>query len=159
MFDIHDSHTTPEPILVLSALSYLFPAFSASASASTALRVCDIIPLLLLTISSVGFHATRLEWWFALDLGSITLFLLRFGYLSSKCSLFAQSLFVLSVAYGFISYFVGKMYRIMSFDPDWSTQMMFHSMMHVTTAWSAHVIMDELGDGRRATNEAATGSK
>ncbi len=143
---LRDSHMTPEPILVVSAICYLFPACSVLWSDRISQdRICDVLILLLLTISSVGFHATRLERWFALDIGSITIFLLRFGYLSTKCSTSTQLLLALSIAYCFVSYFVGKMYRMMSFDPDWSTQMLFHSMMHLMTAYSAHVIIAELG--------------
>ncbi len=151
---LRDSHMTPEPILVVSALCYLFPTYSIL-STDTKGRLFDVLVLLLLTISSIGFHATRLERWFALDLCSITIFIVRFAYLSTQCSPFAQFSFVLSMAYCFISYFVGKMYRMMSFDPDWSTQMLFHSMMHLTTALSAYFILADAADAETAAETAA----
>ena len=81
---------------------------------------------------------------FILDLWAITNFLLRNYYLSLYCSNISRNLFIWSVSYSFISYFLGKYYNIFSFHPDWNTQMVYHSFMHLSTSYSSYLIIKEL---------------
>lgn len=139
---LHDPHIIPEPILVVSGLTYLVPFYSALQSG----RKGDAYSYLFLTFTTVGFHSTRNEVFFALDCIAIMNFLLRSSYTSMLpgVSRQTQSIYLLSVVYSLVSYFVGKYYTILSFNPDWNTQMMYHSCMHLTTAYSSYLLQSEL---------------
>lgn len=137
---LRDSHKRPEPILVVSGLTYLFPFYVAS----TNKRLYDASTYGFLTVTTVGFHSTRDERLFQLDLIAMLNWLIRNGYLSLHCSKKSRNLFIASLAYCFTSYAVGKRYRIMSFHPDWNTQMFFHSLMHLSTAYSSYLIMKDV---------------
>ncbi len=138
---LHDPHKRPEPILVVSGLTYLLPFYVAA----TNNRFYDASTYGALTLTTVGFHSTRDETWFQLDLIAMLNWLVRNGYLSlqCKCSERSRKVFIASLVYSFTSYAVGKRYRIMSFDPDWNTQMFFHSLMHLSTAYSSYLIMKD----------------
>ena len=137
---LHDPHKIPEPILVLSGLTYLCPLYIAIQNK----MAYDASTYLFLTFTTVGFHSTRDESLFILDCWAILNFLLRNYYLSLQCSNLSQRIFLISVIYSFTSYFLGKQYRIMSFHPDWNTQMCYHSLMHISTSYSSYMIMKEL---------------
>jgi len=132
---LHDPHQIPEPILVASGLTYLIPFYTAYNKGSSQ----EAYACLFLTFTTVGFHGTRSEVLFALDCVAIVNFLARYSYLAKK-SRFA-CMYYCSVMYSLISYFVGQQYKIMSFHPDWNTQMFFHSLMHLSTAYSAYLLL------------------
>ena len=133
---LHDPHQTPEPILVVSGLTYLIPFYTAYKKGAE----YDAYTCLFLTFTTVGFHGTRSEVIFALDCLAIVNFLARYWYLA-KNSKFA-CMYYSSVIYSLVSYFVGQQYSILSFDPDWNTQMFYHSLMHLSTAYSAYLIQE-----------------
>ena len=132
---LHDPHQIPEPILVVSGLTYLIPSYIAYKNGA----VQELATCLFLTFTTVGFHGTRSEVLFALDCVAIVNFLARYWYLAKK-SRFAY-VYYMSVLYSLFSYFVGQHYKIMSFDPDWNTQMFYHSLMHLSTAYSAYLLL------------------
>ena len=134
---LHDPHTIPEPVLVVSGLTYIFPFYIAYNNN----RFYDASTYLFLTFTTVGFHSTRNEILFMLDCIAILNFLFRNYCLSLKCSKTSQNVFLASVAYSLTSYFLGKYYSIMSFDPNWNTQMFYHSLMHLFTAYSSYRII------------------
>ena len=107
-------------------------------------RGYDATTYLCLTLTTVGFHSTRYETLFALDCLAILNFLYRSYILSLQCSSFCKRVYLLSVTYSMVSYFVGRQYSILSFHPDWNTQMLFHSFMHLSTSYSSYVIMKEV---------------
>ena len=134
---LHDPHKTPEPILVVSGLTYLIPFYVAyKRGAAQEAYTC-----LFLTFTTVGFHGTRSEIMFALDCVAIVNFLARYQYLAKKSKV--AYVYYFSVVYSLISYFVGQQYQILSFDPDWNTQMFFHSLMHLSTSYSAYLLQTE----------------
>jgi hypothetical protein len=90
------------------------------------------------------YHTESNETLFLLDCCAIINFLLRTYYISLYCSNMSQIIFLSSVIYSLISYFIGKYYRIMSFNPDWNTQMFYHSLMHLSTSYSSYVIIKEI---------------
>jgi hypothetical protein len=137
---LHDPHKIPEPILVISGLTYLFPFYVAISNR----KLYDASTYIFLTFTTVGFHSTRDETFFILDCWAILNFLLRTYYLSLNSSTTSKTLFIASVIYSFTSYFLGKYYSIMSFHPDWNTQMMYHSLMHLSTSYSSYLIMNEM---------------
>jgi len=137
---LHDPHTIPEPVLVVSGLTYLIPFYMAVRKE----RVYDASTYLCLTLTTVGFHSTRDETLFALDCLAILNFLYRSYILSTERSIFCQRVYLLSVLYSLVSYFVGRQYNILSFYPDWNTQMFFHSLMHLSTSYSSYLIMNEV---------------
>jgi len=139
---LHDPHKMPEPVLVISGLTYLIPLYTAISSN----RIYDASTYMFLTFTTVGFHGTRNETLFILDLWAITNFLLRNYYLSLYCSKFSRGIFLSSVIYSFISYFLGKYYNILSFHPDWNTQMAYHSLMHLSTSYGSYLIIKEISD-------------
>jgi len=144
---LHDPHTIPEPLLVLSGLSYTLPLIAAQTS-------YDRFTNGFLLLTTIGFHGTRQEWLFYLDCLAILNFLIRSYRLVRTCSRASQALFSLSVTYCLVSYFVGYQFSILSFDPDWNTQMMFHSFMHVSTSYASYRIINEItnrdGDSQKA---------
>jgi hypothetical protein len=137
---LHDPHKIPEPILVVSGLTYLFPFYIAI----TNNKIYDASTYMFLTFTTVGFHSTRNEILFILDCFAILNFLLRTSYISLECSNISKIVFLLSVIYSSISYFLGKYYTIMSFHPNWNTQMIYHSFMHLSTAYSSYIIIKEI---------------
>ena len=136
---LHDPHKIPEPLLVVSGLTYLFPYYLAVKNR----RFYDASTYLFLTFTTVGFHSTRDETFFILDCVAIINFLLRNYYLCLQSSNLTQALFFISVSYSFMSYFLGRYYSVMSFHPDWNTQMFYHSLMHITTSASSYIIMKD----------------
>jgi hypothetical protein len=137
---LHDPHKIPEPILVVSGLTYLFPFFIAISNK----KIYDASTYIFLTFTTVGFHSTRNETLFILDCVAILNFLLRTYYISLQCSNTSKNIFLMSVIYSFTSYFLGKYYNIMSFHPNWNTQMIYHSFMHLSTSYSSYIIIKEL---------------
>jgi hypothetical protein len=137
---LHDPHKNPEPVLVVSGLTYLIPFYMAVRKE----RAYDATTYLCLTLTTVGFHSTRDETLFALDCLAILNFLYRSYILSTERSRFCQRVYFLSVIYSLVSYFVGRQYSIFSFHPDWNTQMFFHSLMHLSTSYSSYLIMNEV---------------
>jgi hypothetical protein len=135
---LHDPHKIPEPVLVVSGLTYLYPCYLALSKH----RMYDAGTYLFLTFTTVGFHSTRHETLFMLDCVAIINFLARSYHVCRQRSLTVQAVFFLSVFYSFTSYFAGLHYTAMSFHPDWNTQMFFHALMHLSTSYSASLIMD-----------------
>jgi len=138
---LHDPHKIPEPILVVSGLTYLVPFYLALKNK----RVYDASTYLFLTFTTVGFHSTRNETLFILDCSAILNFLIRSYYISLDSSNTSQTVFYISVVYSLVSYFIGKQYNIMSFHPDWNTQMFYHSIMHLSTSYSSYLILKDIG--------------
>jgi len=134
---LHDPHTTPEPILVLSGLTYLIPAYKAYLLNKIDLSVACI----MLTFTTVGFHGTRLETFFILDCAAILNFLVVLFNAALKSGNYALAMYGISVLYSLTSYFIGKRYLIMSFDPNWNTQMAYHACMHLSSAYAAYATL------------------
>ena len=121
----------PEPILVASGTTYLIPAYLAYTHGYT----YTAGSLAAITFTTVTFHATRQEWLFTLDCMAILNFLATLWHNSNYASADTRYLAGISVAYSLNSYFIGRIYGNMSFDPIWDKQMLFHSLMHVLTAY------------------------
>jgi len=137
---LHDPHTIPEPVLVLSGLSYLIPSYMALKRR----RYYDGYTYIFLTLTTVGFHGTRSELIFFLDCLAILNFLLSSYYNSLKSSCFIRTVYYSSISYSLISYFVGQQFQIMSFDPDWNTQMFYHSLMHLSSSYLSYLYMSQV---------------
>lgn len=133
MNQLHDSHTIPEPILVLSGLTFIFPAYTAY----TQQKYYFSGSLAFLSFTTVGYHGTRNETLFILDLIAITNYILTGGVVTYYKTPREQIPYILSIVYCIISYFVGRQYKLFSFDPDWNTQMFFHSLMHLFPSYTA----------------------
>jgi len=89
MYDLHDPHKTPEPILVLSGLTYLVPAWIALQKN----RSYDFATFTFLTFTTTGFHSTRSELLFALDCIAILNFLGRSLYMSVNADTYTRSIY------------------------------------------------------------------
>ena len=139
---LHDLHKIPQPVLAITGLTYLFPFYLAVRNN----RVYDASTYIFLTFTTLGFHGTRNEIVFVLDCFAILNFLLRTSYLALKSSKETQCFFYLSLVYAFTSYIVGKYYKIMSFHPDWNTQIAYHSIIHISSSYTAYIIMKEIAD-------------
>jgi len=136
---LHDPHKIPEPVLVISGLSYLVPYYMALQQQ----RIYYSYSCLFLSYTTIGFHGTRNESMFQLDCIAILNFVSVLIYNSLKSSHYAQAVCYASILYSLTSYFVGQRYKIMSFDPDWNTQMFYHSMMHISSSYSAYLFIKE----------------
>ena len=134
---LHDPHMIPEPILVVSGLLYLIPAYYAFIQK----RTYSLATFSFLTFTTVGFHGTRSETLFLLDCVAILNFLAHNFYMSLASSRAAALIFIASVVYSTSSYFIGQRYTILSFHPDWNTQMFYHSLMHASTAYSSYALL------------------
>ena len=130
----------PEPILVVSGLTYLLPTYIAVTKG----RTYDAVTYFFLTCTTVGFHGTRSEAIFALDIIAIMNFLARSYQLSQEVSTCSVLFLNTAITYSLVSYFAGAYLKAMSFDPDWNTQMAFHSAMHLLTAAASYRIMTEV---------------
>ena len=139
---LHDPHTIPEPVLVLSGLSYAVPACLAYRQG----RPYSLATNLYLLATTVGFHGTRQEWIFLLDCTAIVNFLWHSYTLAQEARTNARILFAASTAYSLLSYCVGWRYQMLSFHPDWNTQMFFHAWMHISTSYSMYKLLEESQD-------------
>ena len=138
---LHDSHMIPEPILVISGLSYLFPLYVAYKKNNK----YALSTYVFLTFTTIGFHGTRYEWFFILDCLAICNFIFQTLHLSLSLQskhLMIQIIYIFSIVYSLTSYFIGFQYSILSFHPDWNTQMFYHSLMHFFTSYSAYIMMN-----------------
>ena len=127
-------HKIPEPLLVLSGLSYLLPSYIAY----TAGFNYSLFSSLFLTFTTVGFHGTREQWLFELDCIAIINYNICAIYNVYKVGYPAGLIWFVSVSYSLLSYFGGQQLNVMSFDPDWNTQMVFHALIHLSTAYCAY---------------------
>jgi hypothetical protein len=133
---LHDPHQIPEPFLVLTGLSYLVPTYMAYSRK----RTYDTLTFLALTCTTIGFHGTRNEFIFYLDCLAILNYLAR-GLWLAKSKRLALISYVIAVTYSLVSYFVGRYYKVMSFHPEWNIQMVYHGLMHISTAYSAYLVL------------------
>lgn len=133
-FQLRDTHTIPEPFLVFSGLSYLIPAYVAAKAGLS----YSLASTLFLTFTTIGFHGTRQDWLFQLDLLAILNFNIIAIYNIYKVGPAAVLLWCVAVPYSILSYFGGQRYGVLSFDPNWHIQMFFHSFIHFSTAYVAY---------------------
>jgi hypothetical protein len=136
---LHDPHMIPEPILVLSGLSYLVPSYIAF----TQDNKYSCFTYLFLTFTTVGFHGTRNETLFALDCVAIVNMLIQSYIKIINAKLYIKYIYFGSILYSLASYFIGQHYRIMSFHPDWNIQMAYHACMHISTSYSAYLALTQ----------------
>jgi hypothetical protein len=139
---LDDTYETIEPILVLSGLTYLFPLYVAVRNKNN----YDMFTYGLLTFTTIWFHITLYEVLFILDCFAIINCLLRIYYISRKATRIYYLIFVCSVIYSLISYFIGKLYNIMSFHPNWNTQIAYHSVIHLTTSYESYLLINSYYD-------------
>ena len=127
----------PEPVLVFSGLSYLIPAYYAAQAGLP----YSLASTLFLTFTTVGFHGTRQDWLFQLDLLAILNFNVAAIYNISKVGPAAVLVWFVAVSYSILSYFGGQKYSVLSFDPNWNIQMFFHSFIHFSTCYVAYIVL------------------
>ncbi len=137
---LHDPHQFSEPYLVLTGLSYMFPAYRAYMQEEYYLTVT----LLFLTSTTVLFHGTRWEYFFYLDVLAIINFIGYGAFLSCWMTPRQFHATWFPVVFGTYTYFVGQQYKLFSWDPDWNTQMFWHGLMHIFSAYSSIVYLDNL---------------
>jgi hypothetical protein len=126
---LHDDHKNAEPVLVISGLFYLLVALCARKKQEYRMMYSS----LFLTLTTVGFHGTQDECIFVLDCIAILWYLFELAIRSKGYSIWISQA---SVFYSLTSYFIGQHYGILSFDPNWNTQMIYHSLMHASTAFA-----------------------
>ena len=95
MYQLHDSHMIPEPILVASGVTYLIPAYLAYIHGYT----YTTSSLVAITFTTVSFHATRQEWLFALDLIAILNYMICLWHNSNYAKADTRYLAGISVTY------------------------------------------------------------
>ena len=126
-------HMIPEPYLVMTGMSYLLPAWLAYESGfyysmSSCLFICA---------TTMSFHWFRQQWMFEADVIAILNYIGWLMFNVYRAGPSAAGVWALMGGYSFYSYFVGQQLSILSWDPDWTTQMFFHGLMHMSTAYSA----------------------
>jgi len=129
---LHDPHVIPEPVLVLSGLTLLVPAFRAYQLNNLYFAGSYAF----LSFTTVGFHGTRSEYFFILDVIAIMNNVIGNGLVVHTKTAREIIPFWLCFSYSIISYFVGRKYQLFSFDPDWNTQMFFHALMHIFSSYA-----------------------
>ena len=124
-------HMIPEPYLVITGMSYLLPAWLAWKSGFYySLATC-----LFLCATTMSFHWFRAQWLFELDVVAVLNYVLCCSFNAYYAGPSAMGVWVFSGSYGLYSYFVGQQLSILSWDPDWNTQMFFHGLIHLSTAY------------------------
>jgi hypothetical protein len=130
-------HTTPEPYLVITGMTYLMPAWLAWKTGF----YYSMVTNLALCATTMSFHWFRTQWLFELDVLAIwnyvlcTLFNAYYGGPSSL------GMWGFAVGYSLYSYFVGQQLSILSWHPDWNTQIFFHGLIHMSTAYSCWYVL------------------
>ena len=126
-------HMIPEPFLVMTGMSYLMPALLAWNKGF----YYSMGSNLFLCATTMSFHWFRYQWLFELDVIAIINYNICALYNIYYAGLPAVGVWGLSVGYSLYSYFVGQQLNILSWDPDWNTQMFFHGLIHLSTAYTA----------------------
>ena len=138
MIHLHDDHKYSEPYLVLTGVTLLVPAVNAYYLNN--LYVSG--SLAFLSFTTVGFHGTRNEYFFILDLVAITNYIIGSGILVHQKTSREIIAYWVCILYSLVSYFLGRQYKIFSFDTDWNTQMFWHGLMHLFSAYSSSVYLE-----------------
>jgi len=136
---LRDDHLIPEPVLVLSGLSYLIPAYIAYSARFD----YSLFTTLFVTFTTVGFHGTRQEWLFQLDLVAILNYNIFALYNIYKVGPAAALIWSVGFPYSILSYFGGQRYLVLAFDPSWNIQMIFHSFIHFITSYFAYYCLTQ----------------
>lgn len=136
--NLYDPHTHSEPFLVLTGLSFLIPAYRAMLQEHAYL----MWSYLLLCSTTILFHSTRYPFFFYIDGIAILNHIIGGAFIVYHQSNRERVSMWFTTTYSLFTYFVGKQYKLFSFDPDWNTQMLFHCLMHFFSAYSACVSLD-----------------
>lgn len=128
-----DDHMISEPYLVITGMSYLLPAWLAYEKG----LYYSMASCMFLTATTMSFHWFRYQWLFAADVVAILNFNLCALHNLYATNQSAVGVWALSVGYSLYSYFVGQQLSILSWDPDWNTQMFFHGLIHLSTAYTS----------------------
>lgn len=126
-------HMIPEPYLVITGMTYLLPTILAY---EKNLWYC-MGSSLFVTLTTMCFHWFRSEVSFMFDAIAIVNYIMCGIYNSYLTDYYAAGILFCSLTYSAIVYFVGQQYNMLAFDPDWNTQMFFHGLIHLSTAYSA----------------------
>ena len=94
--------------------------------------------LTLLTITSVCFHGTKTKYFFILDQAAIFNYMFYGLYKTSTLTNKDKFITYFVIIYTIVTYFGGKQYNILSFDPNLNLQQFFHSLIHIFTGYSAY---------------------
>ena len=129
----------PEPYLVITGMSYLLPAWLAWEKGFYYSMGSNIG----LAMTTMAFHWFRYQWLFELDVLAILNYNMCCFYNIYHAGPSAAGIWFLSVGYSLYSYFVGQQLSILSWDPDWTTQMFFHGLMHLSTAYTTWYCIDK----------------
>jgi hypothetical protein len=130
-------HIIPEPYLVITGMSYLMPAWLAWKSGF----YYSLASNLFLCATTMSFHWFRTQWLFELDVVAVLNYVLCCSLNGYYAGPSAMGVWVFSASYGVYSYFVGQQLSILSWDPDWNTQMFFHGLMHLSSAYGAWYVL------------------
>jgi hypothetical protein len=126
-------HMIPEPFLVMTGMTYLLPAYLAY---EKSLWYCMASSLFVM-LTTMSFHWFRTDLTFAIDVIAILNYVACGLYNCYYTDYSATGVWIGAISYSLYSYFVGQQLNILSFDPDWATQMFFHGLIHFSTAYSA----------------------
>ena len=141
---MRDPHTTPEPLLVLTGMLYLIPAWIGWESGFHP----SALSSLFLAFTSMSFHWFRTDWLFYLDVIAIFIYSLFGLHSSYKAGVASNALYVFVIGYAVFVYIVGQQYSILAFDPEWNTQQFFHGLIHVFCCYAfVHSYQKRLENG------------
>ena len=130
-------HMIPEPYLVITGMSYLMPAWLAWKTGF----YYSLASNLFLCATTMSFHWFRSQWLFELDVVAVLNYVACCSFNAYYAGPSAMGVWVFSASYGVYSYFVGQQLSILSWDPDWNTQMFFHGLMHLSSAYGAWYVL------------------
>lgn len=136
--DIYVPHSIPKPYLVLTGFSYFYPLYIAYMKEEYYLTAS----LMFLIVTTTLFHSIGWKYFFYLD---VTALLNYIGYgfflLSSMTSREAHT-FLFATCFAFYTFFFGQQNNIFCFDTNFYLQMAWHGMMHLFSAYSAVVYLE-----------------
>jgi len=130
-------HMIPEPYLVITGMTYLMPAWLAWKSGFYYSLASNVF----LCATTMSFHWFRSQWLFELDVAAVLNYVAYCSLNAYYAGPSAMGVWVFSTSYGVYSYFVGQQLSILSWDPDWNTQMFFHGLIHLSSAYGAWYVL------------------
>lgn len=133
----HYENKTPAPYLVMTGLSYLFPAMVAYSNGF----IWETFSLFFVTGTTMAFHWFRDDTLFVIDVVAILNLFTCALYNASLVGVGPATPFIGSILYCFYSYFLGQQFKTLAWDPDWTTQMIFHGFIHISTAYGAYKML------------------
>jgi len=136
--NLYDVHPRPAPILVLTGLTFLIPAYKAMLQEHAYL----MWTYLFLCSTTILFHSTRLPFFLYIDVVAVFNHIIGGAFIVYHQSNRERIPMIFTTTYSFVTYLFGSQYNLFSFDSDWNIKMFFHILMYIFSVYAAFVSLD-----------------